>query len=677
MWLGLRGYLREIKSSLAETADNLWRMSATIHVRQSRPNSLTDNGVDHVQTVETNIWRLLTSDERRKENISKLFNNSPFAIFVLSAAACCHDFDKAGGDLPPEFKHGEGSADFLSKNYDKLGLNKFQTEAIKEAIKIHDEKDSAIFADKLNKLKTEAAGPAGKYNLRLIAALLKAADILHADCSRVFPYEVVPRGPMDHIEQIKYKARSVITGWLPQGKNIDFEATTSEADEEDALCESFEFMETNEWSCVQNVLEMCGLPHNLTLNGSKISLIKLIQLPYIEVYPDFKVPPTDTPIENVTLGCGPLIDCCFPLIVREIKPDYWDCISRSHGLNVDIIIHNFGDLVREVEQKNIKVAVASAPSVVRYWSPSDSKKGPRAVYPFVHMFNAYYVFCKRSVLLNYLDKYAQQVIENVKAASKGTSVHQIFATQLPDINWKEIICGILSEALIFSEVGADLDSAIELYRKEKLGDSGESKLRYAEPNGPNLLSEMFEKFLNYEELSAFVGGITQTAYLQERSNQNQEYIILAGPSEFEFINTLGFVVSSDVDKHDIKWLEILQRLMAWWFDMADRFRIMIFGGDGNDVDDELLFSKIRDGVLFEGNKTSLAPKDISNDDLKAAIEFMKVRWEPNVNNRGKNAGSFMVPSFNFARKIHGVTEALSGLQKMEGLIEIKHNLTTK
>ena len=110
----LREYLQQNDQNLAEIANNLWRISRPIYERQNRPDS-NENGIVHVLAVEDNIWRLLqTTTLLNKAN--NLGDFMPFELFLLSCAACCHDFDKAlESALPKGFKHGRGSGDFVEK----------------------------------------------------------------------------------------------------------------------------------------------------------------------------------------------------------------------------------------------------------------------------------------------------------------------------------------------------------------------------------------------------------------------------------------------------------------------------------------------------------------------------------------------------------------------------------
>ena len=149
----LREYLKSLDKDLAAIADNLWRISGPIHERQNRPDS-NENGRVHVEAVELNIWRLLqtTTRENMPNNLTDL---KPHELFLLSCAACCHDFDKAlksAQPLPKGFEHGEGSGEFVLRNYKNFGLTRPQANAVNNVIKIHNLKPDA-FKKALTKLK--------------------------------------------------------------------------------------------------------------------------------------------------------------------------------------------------------------------------------------------------------------------------------------------------------------------------------------------------------------------------------------------------------------------------------------------------------------------------------------------------------------------------------------------
>ena len=111
-------------SDLAEAAIRTWDIACQIHDRQTAKGGNV-NGRTHVEAVELNVWTLLSkTHDRSPERRHNLDRFAPIDLYVLSCAACCHDFDKGlhndvldalGGD----FKHGEGSGAFVPQNRDR------------------------------------------------------------------------------------------------------------------------------------------------------------------------------------------------------------------------------------------------------------------------------------------------------------------------------------------------------------------------------------------------------------------------------------------------------------------------------------------------------------------------------------------------------------------------------
>lgn len=268
--LKLREYLRQKNSDLADWADSLWRISSPIHERQNRPDS-NENGAVHVAAVEDNIWRLLqTTILPNKANNLDAF--SDFELFLLSCAACCHDFDKAlksalPDDLPEGFTHGGGSGSFVVNNLEKFGLTRPQAGAIQKVVSIHDPKE-VVFKKELKNLKTNQASPSpyGPSNLQRIAVLLKTADILHCDNSRISPLVLDP-SKLEGMDRKKYLTRHCTHGWHPDGTRIIIQADP-ENREEDAVRECFNFMREHEWSAVSEALQQYHFPYQLEVQIS-------------------------------------------------------------------------------------------------------------------------------------------------------------------------------------------------------------------------------------------------------------------------------------------------------------------------------------------------------------------------------------------------------------------------
>ncbi|MCZ6655011.1 MAG: ATP-binding protein [Planctomycetota bacterium] len=267
---GLRDYLEQEAPDLATVARNLWLKSIPLHDRQNSPDS-NENGRPHIETVERNIWRLLT-ETRRIDGRLKLENLKQREIFLLSAAACCHDFDKAlksGQPLPQPFQHGEGSAEFVKRNAVALGIDEHQANDIAAAISLHDLK-SGPFQKKLAALPTNQLTPDGPINLRRVAVLLKAADMLHCDYSRIPALGIDPEKLAEDkdeekrkLARSKYLARKCTRGWVTDGTCIFIQADPDNAEETEAFSATFQYMSMNEWKAVAGELEHMGFPHLL------------------------------------------------------------------------------------------------------------------------------------------------------------------------------------------------------------------------------------------------------------------------------------------------------------------------------------------------------------------------------------------------------------------------------
>ncbi|MCH7993365.1 MAG: hypothetical protein IIB57_02865 [Planctomycetes bacterium] len=93
--------------------------------------------------MENNIWRRLTESTKGKEFI-------PLEWFLLSCAACSHDFDKGLKSARPEGAHGVASGRFVHKHRDKLGVDATEAIAIDYLNSIHDYRGTQ-FVEELEK----------------------------------------------------------------------------------------------------------------------------------------------------------------------------------------------------------------------------------------------------------------------------------------------------------------------------------------------------------------------------------------------------------------------------------------------------------------------------------------------------------------------------------------------
>ncbi len=294
----LRDHLKQIHPDLATTAENLWLKSGDIHRRQNRPDS-NENGRLHVEAVERNIWRLLTETRDGSGDLNLLGLKSE-EVFLLSCAACCHDFDKglkSANPLPPGFLHGEGSGAFVTTNAGVLGLDEHQARTISSVIAIHDLK-TASFLTALKEMPSEELTPSGPINLRRVAVLLKTADILHCDYSRIQQCGIDPSA-FRGLERKKYLARKVTTGWKPDGSRILIQAHPDDKERIDAFSGGFQFMKTQEWDAVAEDLGRWEFPHQLALHDSTA---RVLGPPEVD---EAARPPTTSPSPPPSEAVGP------------------------------------------------------------------------------------------------------------------------------------------------------------------------------------------------------------------------------------------------------------------------------------------------------------------------------------------------------------------------------------
>lgn len=254
----LRKYLYQTDQKLANRANVMWDyISKQFHGRQTE-KKVSEGGREHCEIVENNIWRLINGSR----NLEK-FNK--YELFILSNSACCHDFDKAFL-MPPSKKpsHGVDSGKYIFENLKELSLEKPEALAIDIIVRIHD-----LQGDKYTKSLTKIlmSYPLARttIKLRLLAALLKAADVLHCDTSRIAERIVDPKN-LTELERMKYLGRNAVVGWSIDGARIILTVCPESKEEKEAMEKCISYLEENEWKPVAGFLESQGFPHQLDVD---------------------------------------------------------------------------------------------------------------------------------------------------------------------------------------------------------------------------------------------------------------------------------------------------------------------------------------------------------------------------------------------------------------------------
>ena len=165
---------------MADRAGEIWRKAEIIHERQT-PADANRGGVSHCLQVEENIWQLIQAAPRANPFL-------PIEYFLLSIAACCHDFDKGlKSTLPEGSAHGKGSASYLAENTSQFSLDRPESTAVECIISLHP-RLGEDFITALSRLPDAERFPVRAntpVDLHRLCVVFKAADVLHTDYSRI------------------------------------------------------------------------------------------------------------------------------------------------------------------------------------------------------------------------------------------------------------------------------------------------------------------------------------------------------------------------------------------------------------------------------------------------------------------------------------------------------------
>jgi hypothetical protein len=253
----LRAFVKQKDANLATRLDHIWSVTKPL---QEASSVVTKHGLIHPRVVENNVWRLLceSSDIHRKF--------STYDFFVLSAAVCCHDIGMVTSSnshaLPSSFKHSTGTPEFIEMNYRSLGLTKHQARDIASILSTHD-MAGVKFLEKLNGLPSDFPLDDGVFfRPRLLTVVLKTADLLHVDSSRIGPILTEPEG-LSEIARTKYLAFESIRGWTINGRRFDIFAQPDSEEKEKAVQTVIEYIKNTEWPVIAKYLKSYGLPYEL------------------------------------------------------------------------------------------------------------------------------------------------------------------------------------------------------------------------------------------------------------------------------------------------------------------------------------------------------------------------------------------------------------------------------
>ncbi|MBN1512504.1 MAG: HEAT repeat domain-containing protein, partial [Phycisphaerae bacterium] len=254
----LREYLLSTAPDYGRRADVLWKdIAPPLHERQTRTDENIGGGL-HAKRVEEYIWRLICESRQLDEF-------RPIELFILSCAACTHDFDKGlKSCIPDDSSHGIGSGVFVLEHRGELILSNQEAIAVDKLDAMHGRQGNR-YVEALNNLPDPLNTTSGPIDLRRLAVVLKAADGLHTDASRTSDLTVDPNR-LESKPRSKHLARGCFTGWRVDGSRIIIQAFPRTPEERMAANTSFELLNENEWRPIAGELHRHHFPDHLELD---------------------------------------------------------------------------------------------------------------------------------------------------------------------------------------------------------------------------------------------------------------------------------------------------------------------------------------------------------------------------------------------------------------------------
>lgn len=397
----------------------------------------------------------------------------------------------------------------------------------------------------------------------------------------------------------------------------------------------------------------------------RISATYRLEVPAVQTYPEYKIPPDEDIRAALRFGCAPLIDCCFPLLLQTLDPHTWATLVRSHAIDVHIRIADFNRLLDAVHSSQsdsgVDLVVASAASIDRVRFPHGLRSrvvenAPVAVLPILQQFNAYYLFGKRAEIIEFLnERNYSWAAERCATASETATLHMLVAEQ--SVGMEGVLGDILKEFPVHVERGADLDAAIAFYGKEL--NPTRSAGTFISVAATNSIESTFEAFLVDGHHSLFMGGLAQSAYLLRRCGVGDEYVIVAGPHDIAYPNVNSLVCSKEL-AHDRP--NDVFRFIGWWFDVLNCFRRLILFEQTRDPE---LYKKavdmILEGLETEAGRMALVPPAATPADVEATLDMLRIRSADEI-------GNYMLPNIHEALGVR--TALIDNLRSLDAVVDL-------
>ncbi|MCK5318753.1 MAG: hypothetical protein KAJ55_12625, partial [Anaerolineales bacterium] len=237
----IRKALENRDTTLFHNIETIWDKARELQERQ-RSNEGHQQGSLHCETVEGNLGKLI-SDEEKEEF-------SPLELFLLSAAACYHD---AGKSDDFDERHALVAMKDIFKNPEKYHLTDPQAKVLSFIVGAHDEDDVFDVVPEISPIGNEDV------QVRILSALFRLADVLDTDNSRIPQIKVGEAKEDDE----KTRFRRHVQGWgYNDESHIIFTTTPENTDDVNTIAKGFSMMQ-KQIECIVPVLRNEGYPYEI------------------------------------------------------------------------------------------------------------------------------------------------------------------------------------------------------------------------------------------------------------------------------------------------------------------------------------------------------------------------------------------------------------------------------
>jgi hypothetical protein len=240
--------LPELDKALWHQLEEVWRKAEEgIHEAQ-RSKDGHQQGPKHCLAVEENLSALIP-DEWKGDRLTAT------DLFALSAAAALHDMGKIGDTIDD---HGHVAMREVRARAQDFGLDQGQAEVVGWIVQAHNDGNLEALPS------TPRFLGIAEVDVRTLAALLKLADMLHTEYTRV-SRQVVDFAGARGEDNPKTLFRLRVRGWGydPQGR-ILLQATPKDVSDIEVIFTGFEMM-CHELEPIAPVLQAAGFPHEFAL----------------------------------------------------------------------------------------------------------------------------------------------------------------------------------------------------------------------------------------------------------------------------------------------------------------------------------------------------------------------------------------------------------------------------